>query len=315
MARSKIKNILLVGGAGYVGGAVTDELLKNKEYNLRIYDSLLYEEFYLKNIDFYHGDIRDRKNLIKHLMWSDAVIWMSALVGDGACDINPKETIELNENSVKWLSQKFNKKIIFFSTCSVYGAQDGVLSESSKLNPLSLYAKTKLNAENLLKDKNCTIFRLGTLFGIGDTYSRIRMDLVLNALTIKAFFEKRLDIFGGEQYRPLLHVKDVARAVLLALKENDFCIYNLSHKNIKIKDLALRIKKNTGKNVKIKTTKVMFQDTRNYRVSNTLSQKKLKFQTKYNIDYGIKELINLAKSSRIRDFNNIRYTNVLYLKK
>ena len=77
------------------------------------------------------------------------------------------------------------------------------------------------------------------------------MDLVLNALTIKAFFEKRLDVFGGEQFRPLLHVKDVARAVLLAHKENDFSIYNLSHKNIKIKDLANKIKENTGKNVKI----------------------------------------------------------------
>lgn len=315
MARSKIKNILLVGGAGYVGGAVTDELLKYKEYNLRIYDSLLYEEFYLKDIEFYHGDIRDRKKLIKHLNWSDAVIWMSALVGDGACDINPKETIELNENSVRWLSKKYNKKIIFFSTCSVYGAQEGVLSENSKLNPLSLYAKTKLNAENFLKDKNCSIFRLGTLFGIGDTYSRIRMDLVLNALTIKAFFEKRLDVFGGEQFRPLLHVKDVARAVLLALKENDFSIYNLSHKNIKIKDLANKIKENTGKNVKIITTQVMFQDTRNYRVSNILSKKKLGFKTIYNIEYGIREIVNLAKSGRIRDFGNIRYTNVLYLKK
>ena len=146
MARSKIKNILLVGGAGYVGGAVTDELLKYKEYNLRIYDSLLYEEFYLKDIEFYHGDIRDRKKLIKHLNWSDAVIWMSALVGDGACDINPKETIELNENSVRWLSKKYNKKIIFFNMFCVWSARRSFI-ENSKLNPLSLY-KTKLNAEN-----------------------------------------------------------------------------------------------------------------------------------------------------------------------
>ena len=84
---------------------------------------------------------------------------------------------------------------------------------------------------------------------------------------------KKIRCFWGEQFRPLLHVKDVARAVLLALKENDFSIYNLSHKNIKIKDLANKIKENTGKNVKIITTQVMFQDTRNYRVSNILSKK------------------------------------------
>jgi nucleoside-diphosphate-sugar epimerase len=98
------------------------------------------------------------------------------------------------------------------STCSVYGAQDGMLTEESPTEPLSIYAATKLSAEEYLKDKNAIIFRLGTLFGVGDQFSRIRTDLVVNVMAARAYYEQRLKVFGGEQWRPLLHVKDAALA-------------------------------------------------------------------------------------------------------
>ena len=137
-------NILVVGGAGYVGGYVTDLLVKQGEYKIRVFDNLLYESNYSKKVDFIFGDVRDYKNLKSQLDWADVVIWMAALVGDGACSINPKITKEINCDSVEFLSRNFNGRIVFFSTCSVYGAQDGLLNESSATNPLSIYASTKL---------------------------------------------------------------------------------------------------------------------------------------------------------------------------
>ena len=309
-----MKNILLVGGAGYVGGAVSDELLFSK-FNIRIYDNLLYENTFLKKIEFIYGDIREKKKLKEHLNWADVVIWMAAIVGDGACDINKEDTLLINRNCVKWLSNNFDGRIIFFSTCSVYGAQSGILDENSQLNPLSLYAKTKLDAEKILKNKNATIFRLGTLFGVGDTYSRLRMDLVVNLLTMKAHFNRELTIFGGNQYRPLLHVKDVARAVKAAIKFNKKGIYNLKYDNYKIIELAKIIKKSFKNKIKIKKTEMMFQDTRNYMVSSKLFDKTFKFKPKYNIEYGVQEILELINTNRIKNFDDIRYTNQLYLKK
>ena len=135
---------------------------------------------------------------------------------------------ELNDFDWKKI-QKYckQKKIVFFSTCSVYGAQDDILNETSPTDPLSVYASTKLEAEKILSDKNALIFRLGTLFGIGDSYSRIRMDLVVNVLTAKAINDKKLTVFGGRQFRPLLHVKDAARVIEESIRSENKGIYNL----------------------------------------------------------------------------------------
>ena len=204
-------NILVVGGAGYVGGGIVDKLKKN--HNVTVYDSLIYEESYRKDVDFVYGDIREQKKLLPLLDKCDAVIWLAALVGDGACAINPELTFEINSDSVKFLAENFNKRIVFLSTCSVYGAQEGLLDETSTINPLSEYASSKVQAEDYLKDSNAIIFRLGTLFGISDEFSRIRLDLVVNILVTKALTEGKLTVFGGDQWRPLLHVIDVANAI------------------------------------------------------------------------------------------------------
>ena len=254
-------NVLIVGGAGYVGGAITDLLIK--KYNVSVYDNLLYEEQFMKDCQFIYGDIREEKKLKKLFKKYDAVIWAAALVGDGACNINPRLTNKLNYDSVKFLKKNFKGKIIFFSTCSVYGAQNNILNEKSPTNPLSLYALTKLKSEKILKDTNATIFRLGTLFGLSDQFSRIRMDLVVNTLTAKAYLENKIYVYGGEQYRPLLHVKDVANAVHCALvRKSVKGIFNLSLGNYKIFDLAKEVKKHFRKLVVIKQP-ITFQDTRN----------------------------------------------------
>src|SRR5712692_1653764 len=164
--------VLVVGGAGYVGGAVVDRLIETR-HEARVVDSLLYEEDYRKPVPFYYADVRDSSVMLPHLKWADAVIWLAALVGDGACALNPEVTTEINQIPLAWLAKNYDGRIIFTSTCSVYGAQAEQVDETSPINPLSVYAATKLKAEEYLEKSNSIVFRLGTLFGVGDLYSRI----------------------------------------------------------------------------------------------------------------------------------------------
>ena len=303
--------ILIVGGAGYVGGYVTD-LLKETNNEIIVYDNLLYENQFQKDVKFVFGDIRDYKKIQQYFDWADTVVWMAALVGDGACSINPVITNQVNFESVENLTKNFNGKIVFFSTCSVYGAQDDILDENSNTDPLSVYASTKLSAEKLLESKNSLIFRLGTLFGIGDAFSRIRMDLVVNVLTAKAITEKKLTVFGGRQFRPLLHVKDAARMIILATKSEKTGVYNLHSENIKIIDLAERVKKNFEDTI-IEKVDIKFQDTRNYRVNGEKLKNDFDFVPKYSVEDGISEIKKLIQEKRIKDMNDPRYTNQKYL--
>jgi len=304
-------NILVVGGAGYVGGGIVDKL--QEKHKVTVYDSLIYENEFRKNVNFIYGDIRDYSKLNKILKNYDAVVWLAALVGDGACSINPTLTYEINSESVKNLVSNFNGKIIFFSTCSVYGAQEGVLSEKSEVNPLSEYAKSKLVAEDILNNSDAIIFRLGTLFGIGDEFSRIRLDLVVNVLVTKALIDKKMSVFGGEQWRPLLHVKDVANAVNHTIESALKGVYNLHYKNFRISEIADLIKDKIS-NVEIVTTPLPFQDARNYQVSSEKFKLASNFEAEVSLEKGIDEVYNLISSGRVKDINNPRYSNHNFLK-
>ena len=304
--------VLIVGGAGYVGGGIVD--LLSKENEVTVYDSLIYENSYRKNVDFIFGDVRDYKKINNILQQHDAVIWLAALVGDGACAINPTLTHEINSETVKNLVKNFKGKIVFLSTCSVYGAQDGVLDENSEVNPLSEYASSKLVAEKYLADSDSIIFRLGTLFGVGDQFSRIRLDLVVNILTTKAYMDKKMSVFGGEQWRPLLHVKDVANAIGHTLNTQANGIFNLHYKNFKIIEIANEIK-NKISEVEIVTTPLPFQDARNYQVSSDKLKDATGFQAAVDLTQGINEMYELISSNRIKDINDPRYSNQNYLQK
>ncbi len=307
-----MKNVLIVGGAGYVGGAITD-LIQQSNYNVRVYDALIYEDSFRKPVDFVYGDVRDHDKLSEQLKWADAVVWLAAIVGDGACQLNPELTKSINQDSVAWLADNYNGRIVFMSTCSVYGAQNKELNENSPTNPLSIYAETKLNAEKFLKHKNAIIFRLGTLFGVGDLYSRIRLDLVVNILTVRAYLEGQISVFGGDQFRPLLHVKDVARAVLMNLETDHKGIFNLARQNVRIMDLAYQVRMHFPDLI-IDHTDMPFQDTRNYRVSAKKAEETFSFRSIHSVDEGIEELKYLVETKRIKDLKSPRYSNQAYLK-
>ena len=309
-----MKNILVVGGAGYIGGAVTDALLAKRGLRIRVYDKLLYEESYRKPVDFVYGDILERAKLKSQLQWADAVVWLAAIVGDGACKLDEILTIAVNQQSVQWLSKNYNGRIIFTSTCSVYGAQrDAMLDENSPINPLSLYAVTKLRSEVYLKDKNALILRLGTVFGVSDEFARLRMDLVVNTMTVRALETNKITVFGGSQYRPLIHVKDIGRAIANQVDSKARGIYNLSSFNITMIDLAKRIHKHFPK-TKIICDSMMLEDNRNYSVSTEKARRVLRFKPKYSLDDGIQELSAILKGRRIKNFGNIRYHNAMFLR-
>ncbi len=304
--------VLIVGGAGYVGGGIVDKL--KQKHEVTVYDSLVYEESFRKDVDFVYGDIRDHDKLLPLLNDSDAVIWLAALVGDGACSIDPELTFKINSESVKFLADNFKKRIVFLSTCSVYGAQEGILNESSLINPLSEYASSKVQAEEYLSNSNAIIFRLGTLFGISDEFSRIRLDLVVNILVTKALTEGKLTVFGGDQWRPLLHVTDVANAINYTLDSDTTGIFNLHYKNFKIVDIANEIIKKIP-NATIETTPMKFQDARNYQVSSEKLLNETGFRAEIDLLTGIDEVFEIISSKRIKDVNHIRYSNQNYLEK
>lgn len=306
-----MKKVLVVGGAGYVGGSITD-LLMNKNYSFSVYDSLLYEEQYRKQVPFVRGDIRDREKLKSIISGYDSVIWLAALVGDGACSINPFITKEINQDAVEWLSKNYDGRICFLSTCSVYGRGDGILTEDSKKEPLSVYAQTKLEAEKYLQNKNAITFRLGTVFGVSDQFSRMRMDLVLNIMTLNAITKRKISVFGGEQWRPLIHVKDVARAVVAGVESDKIGIFNIHHENTTMKDLGEKVVAATG--AEISYGDMMVQDMRNYKVSSEKVSKELGFKTTYSIDYGISEVKDLIESGRVVDPYTELYHNEKFLK-
>ncbi len=322
-----IKKVLLTGGAGYLGSVLCRKLL-NKGYKVRVLDNLTYGDegirdlYKNKNFELFKGDVRNISDITEALKKIDAAIHLAAIVGDPASQWDPKKTIEINYLSTKAVAEacKYNQinKFLFTSTCSVYGAsktsQDRLV-ENSPLNPVSLYAETKLKSEEgilSLMDENFTptIFRFGTLFGVSP---RMRFDLVVNTLTVKALFEKKISIFGGNQWRPNLDVSDAAEACVKWLESPiekiGGEIFNVggNKQNYKIIEIGRMIKKNIPETeVKIEKGK---NDPRDYNVSFDKIVRVLGFKVKKTMEKGILEMKNLLEGKKIKDPNDKKYNN------
>lgn len=305
--------VLVVGGAGYIGGGVVNSLIE-KKIPFTVYDDLLYEYQYLRPVDFIRGDVRDTKKLEKILPNYSHIIWLAAIVGDVACQIKPSLTVSVNQESLKWLSENFNGRIIFTSTCSVYGKSQEISKEDSLVNPLSLYAKTKLQAEKYLrKQKNHLIFRLGTAYGISNAHSRLRMDLVVNYITASALIKGKLQVFGGDQQRPLIHVKDIGSVIVDNLNSDAQGIYNLATVNMSIKDLAKIVRDITK--CEIEYVERKFEDERNYYASCEKAKRDNVFDFKdfRDIKFGVKEISDVIQSGRVKYTEKDVYFNEKHL--
>lgn len=305
--------VLIAGGAGYIGGYLTD-LLVAKGFDVTVYDSLIYEDRFLKKVNFVNGDIRDKRKLSTLLPQYDAVVWLAAIVGDGACAVDPFLTCSINEDPVKWLVDNYQGKIVFTSTCSIYGVNNDLIDETASPNPLSVYASTKLAAEQYIvqNKSDALVFRLGTLYGLGDEHSRVRFDLVVNILSQRAAMGEELRVFGGEQWRPLLHVKDVGEAICYGLESNKSGLFNLHDRNMRIKDIADEIA-SLFADTKVKYQDIKFEDARNYRVTSDKFRKE-GWLPNHTIQEGIAEICSAIKQGRIKDVRNEVYSNEAYLK-
>ncbi len=312
-------NVLILGGAGYVGGCVTDALIK-KSIPFTVYDNLTYEPHYLKPVNFILGDVRDTEKLKKILPEYTHVIHLAAIVGEGACNARPDLTREINQNSVKWLAENFSGRIIFTSTCSVYGNQEissggEAIDESRIPAPLSLYGETKVAAEKYLENKNALILRLGTLFGLGDHFSRPRLDLAGNQMPIAANSKGYLEVYGGGvQWRPFIHVKDVGEIIAKAVLADTTGIHNIGAINITISDLAKLVSQKT--NCEIRHVGAIPSDKRNYNISTDKARRGGLLLEKWRpLEEGINEVLHLVGTGKLKNPNGDLYINERHLKK
>ena len=245
----------------------------------------------------------------------DAVVHLAAIVGDTACMAAETSTV-IKTNFVsgaelaKLCKSNGIGKFIFASTCSVYGINNKILDENSETNPISLYAQTKLGAENeILKETNrmATILRFATVYGLSP---RMRFDLVINYLTLKAMKEKECFILGGNQWRCFVHTVDIAEAIKLVLEAKNERVagqvFNVSSDNYQIKDIGKLIEKCIPDcNVEYKTD---VEDKRTYMVS-AEKIKGLGFEPKVTVEKGILEMKSALEKGQFKNPNDSKYYN------
>jgi nucleoside-diphosphate-sugar epimerase len=310
-------NVLITGGAGYLGSTLS-ELLLDKGYNVTVFDNLLYNQlsvlhlFKRENFKFIYGDVRDISQLKKMIPNFDVIIPLAAIVGMPACKANPDLTIDVNFNQIQNIINVLSKdqKIILPNTNSQYGSSDSIITEESPFNPLSLYAKTKCDAENaLLGSGNGISLRLATVFGVSP---RMRTDLLVNDFVYKSVTDGYLVLFESHFKRNYIHVQDIAYTFEFMIQNYEKCIgqaYNvgLSSANLSKLELANKIKdKIPTLVIKQDDFKEDF-DKRNYIVSNEKLEAK-GWMPKCNLDYGIEQLIEAYKL--VINFNNKNFTNL-----
>ena len=302
-------DILITGGAGYIGSMLSTKLInlghKVTVIDILEYDSRSISHLYLnKNFTFFKKDVRDKKFLKKIIKKFHFIIPLAGLVGAPLCEKRKKDAKEINFNAVKDLVSFISKKqkIIFTNSNSGYGigSKQKYCDENSPLNPISLYGRTKVDAEKIImKLSNSISFRLATVFG----YSyRMRTDLLLNNLVLLSLRDKKLNIFESNFRRNFIHVNDVCDGIIFGIDNFDRLksnVYNLgmSRANITKFEMVKKIKKYI-KNLKIKKiNNVKDPDKRDYFVSNKKIEKK-GFKAKIDIDEGIEELIEVYKSHK-----------------
>ena len=297
-----MKNILVTGGAGYIGSVLVPVLLQNG-HKVTVIDNFLYKQPSLasvisnKNLSVVYGDVRDKNLMSKHVSRADIVIPLAAIVGAPACLKDPEMSSSVNKDSMIWLFENISRfqQILMPTTNSAYGSGDenNYCDEKSKLNPLSLYAKDKVYVEKYLMEKeNATSFRLATVFGISP---RMRLDLLVNNFVQRALTDRFVILFEGHFKRNYVHVKDVVDAFVFGVNNLDKVkgqIFNfgLSEANISKQQLCERIKNQLPDFTFQDAPLAKDPDQRNYIVSNKKIEA-IGMKAKVTLDEGISELI------------------------
>jgi nucleoside-diphosphate-sugar epimerase len=309
--------VLITGGAGYLGSNLTRHLLE-AGYTVTVLDNLMYDQVTLLHLfgnpkfQFELGDVRDKKLLQELVGLNDVIIPLAAIVGMPACKANPELTVAVNYQQVADIVEvlRDDQKLILPNTNSQYGSSDSIITEESPFNPLSLYAKTKCDAENtMLANGNGVSLRLATVFGVSP---RMRLDLLVNDFVYKSVVDGYLVLFEAHFKRNYIHVQDIARTFQFIIENYEKCkgqAFNvgLSTANLSKLELAEKIKSHIPSLViKQDDFKEDF-DKRNYIVSNEKLES-LGWKPIYDLDYGIKQLISAYKI--VINKNNQNFTNL-----
>ena len=277
----------------------------------------------MDGFSFLKGDICDLHTQVESIKDIDCVVFLAEIVGDPSCQYLPQTALKTNYlavNSMANLCAHTNiNRFIYTSSCSVYGASlnpDDLLNEQSKLNPVSHYARMKRLSEQVLFNQlnplfSPTVLRLATVFG--HSY-RPRFDLVVNTFAKNAYYEKNLTVYGGEQWRPNVHVKDVARAIIKVIEsplnkvKNEIFNVGSNNENYTINSLS-ELTKSVFQDCNVLLDDGSF-DKRNYRIEFSKIRDILGFDSQYSVLNGLEELKEVFEFGLITEINDKKYNNI-----
>lgn len=327
-----MKKIFITGGAGYCGSRLVPLLLE-KNYEVTVYDIMFFGSSFLPTspkLKIIKGDIRDEEKLEYSCREHDVFINLACISNDASFELNENLSTSINLNAfepiVKIAKANKIKRFIYASSSSVYGVSKSKnVTEDHPLVPLTLYNKYKGMCEPILlehtnDDFTGVIFRPATVFGYGP---RQRLDLSVNILTNHGFYNKKIKVFGGEQLRPNLHIKDYCDAVILLVESKKELIsnqiFNVGFDNMSISEIAKLVKKVLERDFSMKDIiieKSYSDDKRSYHINSDKIKKTLNFTPKHSVEYGIYELALAFKNNLIRNsFQDDIYYNVKTLKR
>ena len=303
---NSFKNILITGGAGYVGALLTPRLL-DEGFKVTVLDLMIYGENVINdhpNLKKIRGDIRDQQLLKQIIPGHDVVIHLACISNDPSFELNPKLGKSINLDAFRPLveiSKKSGiKRFIYASSSSVYGIKsEPNVHEGMTTEPLTDYSRFKVECEHILNkylsdDFTTVTIRPATVCGYSP---RQRLDVVVNILTNLAYHKKEITIFGGEQLRPNIHIKDMVNVYLLSIQAAKEKIagkiFNAGYENKPVKELAMIVKDIVGDDVKLITTPT--DDNRSYHISSEKIQKELGFAPEHTISEAVQDLCDAFK--------------------
>jgi nucleoside-diphosphate-sugar epimerase len=320
-------NILVTGGAGYLGSVLLPKLLA-RGHRVRVIDLGYFGVSHLRSlrrsVELIREDIRvfcdARSACDEALADMDCVIHLAAISNDPSAELNPTLTENVNFTATQALAECAKARrirFLFSSSCSVYGEADDEVDENGKVNPLTTYAQSKVNADRFLeslatKDWHPIILRNGTLYGYSP---RMRFDLVVNIFALMAVLNNQLPVFGeGLQWRPFLHISDCARAFIhfAEAAETEHVMYNIAHENLRVVDL-LEVFKAIVPTVETKFLPTVDVDSRNYRVS-TKRMEHAGFRPIISVRVGAEEVVDALVTGAISDPESIFHRNAKWMK-
>jgi nucleoside-diphosphate-sugar epimerase len=321
------KRVLVVGGAGYIGSLLVERLL-GSGYTVRVLDSLMYGGEPLHNFmrhpnfELMAGDCRNIQDVVKAIRGVESVVQLAAIVGDPACEQDRTSALEINYAATRMLIEIAKghgvSRLIFASSCSVYGATEVEVDEQSQVRPVSFYGQTKVDSERALLESRTeafhpTILRFATVFGLS---YRPRFDLVVNLLSAKAAQDGVITIYNGRQWRPFIHVRDLVEAVARVLESPARLVggqvlnvgdSRLNHTLAEVAEVIGEV---------FPATRVEHADNsdcRNYRVSFKKIEEALDFHASYSLRDGIMELRKAFVTGLIADYTDLQYHNQRFL--